>query len=365
MQPFPTDLFAIEKRIQSINPVKYAASRNFKDGAVTRLSPYISRGVISTKQVFQYIQSLDLPWSACEKLIQELAWRDYWQQVWKAKGEGIFQDLKNEQKPINNHQIPSAIVQGKTEIEVVDQAIEELYQSGYMHNHMRMYVASICCNMAKSHWLNPAKWMYSHLLDGDLASNHLSWQWVAGAFSNKKYFANQANINKYFQSNQQGTFLDLSYEEFDSLKTPELLLETEGFELETELPPIQQPILERSKKTLIYTYYNLDPYWYKGEDFQRILLLEPSVFRKYPVSQKCIDFALALSENIPEIQVFVGEFAELADMVDTNNLIFKEHPLCLHYQGRMESRDWLSSVEGYFPSFFAFWKKVKKEIAAT
>ncbi len=359
---FPTDLLAIEKRVQSINPVKYAASRNFKDGAVTRLSPYISRGVISTKQVFQYIQTLDLPWSSCEKLIQELAWRDYWQQVWKAKGDGIFQDLKNEQKPINNHQIPTAVIQGKTGIEAVDQAILELYQTGYMHNHMRMYVASICCNIADSHWLNPAKWLYSHLLDGDLASNHLSWQWVAGAFSSKKYFANQANINKYFQSTQQGTFLDVEYEEFDSMDIPDLLQKTEPFAGETMLPNFQKPLLESSKKTLIYNYYNLDPYWYHGEDMQRIFLLEPSVFKKYPVSQKCIDFALALSENIEGIQVFVGEFEELKEEVDPNNLIFKEHPLNQHYNGKMESRDWISSVEGYFPSFFAFWKKVKKEI---
>ena len=81
-----------------------------------------------------------------------------------------------------------------------------------MHNHLRMYTASICCNIGQYHWLRPAKWMYYHLLDGDWGSNALSWQWVAGTNSNKKYIANQANINKFCYSNDQNTFLDKSYE---------------------------------------------------------------------------------------------------------------------------------------------------------
>ena len=363
MQLFPTDILSIEKRIQAIDPVRYASSRNFKNGAVTRLSPYISRGVISTKQVFQFIKTLNLPWSACEKLVQELAWRDYWQQVWMAKGDEIFDDLKHKQNPVLNHQMPTAVLQCNTGIEAVDQAIKLLYETGYMHNHMRMYVASICCNIGNSHWLNPAKWMYSHLLDGDLASNHLSWQWVAGAFSSKKYFANQSNINKYFQSNQQGTFLDVEYEDFASLEIPESLLDTRVFTEETFLPNVSPPNFEKSKTTLIYNYYNLDPYWHQGKYLQRILLLEPSVFEKFPVSQKCIEFALALSKNIPGIKVFVGEFSELLKHLDSKDLIFKEHPLNRHYHGNEESREWLSSVQGYFPSFFAFYKKCKKEIS--
>ncbi|SFT89997.1 deoxyribodipyrimidine photo-lyase [Algoriphagus locisalis] len=362
MHSLPTDLASIESRIRAIDPVSYAASRNYKDGAVTRLSPYISRGVISTKQVFEHIKTLGLPWYKVEKLVQELAWRDYWQQVWIAKGEEIELDLKNPQAPISNYQIPAAIVHAETGIEEVDNAIKELYETGYMHNHMRMYVASICCNVANSHWLQPARWLYSHLLDGDLASNHLSWQWVAGAFSSKKYYANQWNINTYFKSDQKGTFLDVKYEEFEHLEIPSNFLDTVPFQLETVLPSHLQLDFKRDKKTLIYNYYNLDPHWYQGEDVQRIFLLEPSFFRKNPVSQKCLDFALDLSVNIQGIQIFVGEFQELAKQINTENIIYKEHPTNAHYQGHAESRHWLSSVKGYYPSFFAFWKKCKKEI---
>jgi len=306
--------------------------------------------------------TLELPWYKVEKLIQELAWRDYWQQVWIDKKEGIKQDLKNTQAPIANYEMPKAVVEANTGIEAVDEAIVQLYATGYMHNHMRMYVASICCNLANSHWLAPAKWMYSHLLDGDLASNHLSWQWVAGAFSNKKYVANQNNINTFFESSQQNTFLDVEYEAFENFETPRVLEDTVPFQGTTTLPESKPLVLDNNKTTLVYNYYNIDPYWHKDEEVQRVFLLEPSFFAEQPTSQNSLDFALALTKNIKGIQIFVGEFQELVAQVDSENIRFKEHPTNHHYQGQEEPREWLSSVKGYFTSFFAFWKKCKKEL---
>jgi len=312
--------------------------------------------------VYDHLMSLDLPWHKKEKLVQELAWRDYWQQTWMAKGDQITSDLKQTQDPVSNHDMPEAIEKANTCIQAVDKGIETLYKSGYMHNHMRMYVASICCNIARSHWLSPAKWMYSHLLDGDLASNFLSWQWVAGTYAKKKYYANQDNINKYFHSSQKNTFLDVEYEQFLDLETPDVLSRTVPFELDTPLPAAVEPALEKNKPTLVYNYYNLDPAWYQGKDMQRVFLLEPSFFREYPVSQKCIDFVTRLSKNIDGLQVFVGEFSELQEKVDPDRILFKEHPTNRHYEGKEEPRDWLTSVTGYFPSFFAFWKQCKKEL---
>ena len=291
--------------------------------------------MISTRQVYEHIISLENAKENSEKLIQELAWRDYWQQVWIAKGDAIHKDLKQEQKPISNYQV---------------------------HNHMRMYVASICCNMAHSHWLIPARWMYAHLLDGDIASNQLSWQWVAGAFSKKKYYANQENINRFFYSSQQGTFLDVPYESFGNMEMPEVLKETTSFDVDLCLLKGERLEVLENQSSLIYNYYNLDPNWHKGEDFQRILLLEPSHFDKYPVSQKCIDFVIGLVGNIQGIQLFVGEFDELLAQISAEKIIYKEHPLNRHYQGHQEPREWLSTVTGYYPSFFSFWKKCKKEL---
>lgn len=358
----PTEIAGIEARIQSIDPVLYARTRNFEDGAVTRLSPYISRGVISTKQVYEHVLELDLPWAQTEKFVQELAWRDYWQQVWIAKGNLIDADLKNEQQPVTNFQVPKALLNAKTGIESVDRSINALHDTGYMHNHMRMYVAAIACNFGQSHWSQPAKWMYYHLLDGDWASNALSWQWVAGANANKKYYANQENINKYFKSKQRGTFMDRPYEDFPNMGVPEELKCTIPFTLKTQLPNQKTIDFDSSKDFLIYDYYNLDPYWHVNSSANRVLLLEPSYFDKYPISSRCLDFVFDLTGNIPEIQVFAGEFRELKQAYPESKFIFKEHPSHPHYDGHEESRDWMADVQGYFPSFFAFWKKYKKKL---
>lgn len=359
---FPTHIVAIKERIASIDPKKYAATRNYADGAITYLSPYISRGVISTKQVLEHVQSLNLPWHEIEKFVQELAWRDYWQQIWMTQGDAIHSDLKNEQINVRHYEVPQAIVDAKTRIDTVDAGINMLYETGYMHNHMRMYVASIACNIAQSHWLAPSRWMYAHLLDGDLASNQLSWQWVAGAFSNKKYYANQDNINNFFYSDQKNTFLDVEYDQFEQLAVPSLLMETRAFQLKTKLPDAAIPQLDPTKKTLVYNYYNLDPNWHSDKDYQRVLLIEPSLFEQYPISERCMDFMLDLARNIPNLVIFVESFDVLIKQISVELLIFKEHPLNKHYRGHEEPRDWMSGVTGYFPSFFQFWKKCKKQL---
>ena len=148
---FPTDLSGIEQRIAQISPLEYSQTRNYKNGALTYLGPYISRGVISTKRVYEHIKQLHLPWNQTKKLIQELAWREYYQQVWISKGEQIHTDLKRNQHPILNYEVPAAVLSAQTGISAIDEGIKKLYQTGYMHNHMRMYVASLCCNIAKSH----------------------------------------------------------------------------------------------------------------------------------------------------------------------------------------------------------------------
>ena len=358
---FPTEIGAIEDRLNRFNPVSYAKSRNYLDGNVSYLSPYIARGVISTKQVADRMMERNLPWYTIEKYIQELAWRDYWQLTWKYSEKSIDDDFKHVQTDVSNHLMPEAIQKGTTGIVAIDSAIAEFYETGYMHNHMRMYIASICCNIAKSHWSVPAKWLYAHLLDGDAASNQLSWQWVAGTFSGKKYYANQENINRYCHSSQTATFLDVPYEAFDVLPIPEVLSVLDSFEMRTDLD-VSNPTLIDGKRTLIYNYYNLDPSWYADTDVQRVLLLEPTHFEKYPISKKCIDFMMDLSKNIKNIQVFVGEFVELKAALNNSELVFKEHPTSSHYKGTEESRAWLTDVTGTYNSFFAYWKRAKKQL---
>ncbi|NNC83967.1 MAG: deoxyribodipyrimidine photolyase, partial [Flavobacteriales bacterium] len=324
--------------------------------------PYISRGAISTRQVYHSLIERGYDPKQIEKFIQELAWRDYWQQVWMAKGDSINSDLRRPQPDVQNHQMPRAVIEADTGIEAIDQAIKEFYRTGYMHNHVRMYVAAICCTVGGSHWKTPARWMYYHLLDGDWASNALSWQWVAGANSGKQYVANQGNINKYCHSDQSGTFLDIPYAEFDELDIPTVLQDLADPELQTELPSTDELNIDPERPTLIYTTYNLDPQWRSEMDADRILLLEPSHFKEYPISQKSLQFILDLGQNISELQVHVGEFKALKQSHGLQDIYFKEHPFNQHFEGTMDERDWMFSVKSYYRSFFAFWKRCAKEI---
>lgn len=349
----------IQDRIQSIDPVKYAKNRNFLNGGVTRLSPFISRGVISTQQVMQSVLSRGYKPYQIEKFLQELAWREYYQRVWQVKGDQIWSDLKQEQPGVKHREMISAVEEASTGIEAVDNQIEELYETGYMHNHIRMYVASITCNVGGAHWKKPAQWLYYHLLDGDIASNNCSWQWVAGAFASKKYYCNQENINKYTGSFQKQSFLNKSYEDIPGMEVPNSLKTTSSPKRITNLPAAEPLSIDPSKPTLIYNGYNLDPMWRQGENVNRVLLLEPSHFERYPVSEKVLEFILFLGQQIKGLQVHVGEIHDLSEY----KLISKEHPAFGHYPGIKDEREWMFPfVTGYYPSFFSFWKKCEREL---
>ncbi|GAB2824964.1 cryptochrome/DNA photolyase family protein [Ferruginibacter profundus] len=367
MQNLSTDYDIILERLQQIDPVSYARTRNFINGAVTYLSPYISRGIISTMQVKEAVLKKGYKRFEIEKFLQELAWREYYQRIWQAKKELIWQELKQPQQDVSHHQMITAIQNAATGITAIDEQVNNLYTTGYMHNHIRMYVAAIACNMAKAHWLQPSKWLYYHLLDGDIASNNCSWQWVAGAFAAKKYYCNQENINRYTLSTQQHTFLDQSYEAIAAMTVPGILQQSGVLQLQTALPSTTLPAIDCNKPTLLYNAYNLDPLWRRKDDVNRVLLLEPSHYSRYPVSEKVITFIISLSKNIPGIQVYCGELSTLQDLYTETNLspdrafIAKEHPAFDHYPGIKDSRDWMyPSVTGFYPSFFSYWKQCER-----
>ena len=358
---FTVDYASILNKIEVINPVKYAHSRNYIDGQVNYLSPYISRGVVSTKQVLASLQGKGYSFEQLEPLIQQLCWRDYFQRI--AQVKDINTEIKQVQEQVKHHTIPLSILEAKTGIQAIDQSIETLFESGYMHNHSRLYLAALTCNIGKSHWLHPAKWMYYNLLDGDWASNACSWQWVAGANSSKKYYANQENINKYTASKQRNTYLDTSYEVIPEMEIPASLATTEEFNFKITLPEGDSIQIIPDQPIFIYNYYNLDPLWHKDEPGNRILLLEPEFFQNYPVSKKCMDFMLDLSKNIQGIQIYVGSFQAFSAEYKETSIYYKEHPLNIGYFGLQEERDWIANdVSGYYPSFFSYWKKVKKHL---
>lgn len=369
---FPLNYEAILARIDAIDPKHYAKSRNYIDGGVSFLSPYISRGVISTKVVYQRLKDKGISLFHMEKFVQELAWRDFWQRQWQHHGAAINQDLKRAQEEVQRYGIPEAVIQAKTGIQAIDQAIKELYSSGYMHNHLRMYVSSLVCNVAKCHWYQPAQWMFHHLLDGDWASNALSWQWVAGSNSNKKYWANQENINHFCRTSQNGSYLDKTYDALPAQESPselthvadltQILADTPESKTKYSSFKLSADKNQEAPSTLcVYTPYNLDPNWRSELDAKRVLLLDEAYLQTYPISPKVLDFIIELGQaNIPELAVVFGSFDTLKTAFPNSAIYIKEHPAFSYNADVVDSRDWLAQEAPYKGSFFSYWKGVRK-----
>lgn len=356
---YDTSYKHIKEQLQNISIKHYAKTRNYVNGSVTKLSAYISRGLIQPVDVFEQVISSDASFEDKDSFIRQLAWREYWQRSLIKLGSKVFTDIRKPQENIANYDIPEAVISGSTSINAIDTAIQSLYDTGYVHNHSRLYIAALVCNCAKSHWLLPAKWFYYHLFDGDIASNHLSWQWVAGTNSHRRYIANQKNINKYSFTNQTATYLDYEYDDLASQPIAESLKSTIQLCLQTQLQHTPLPRLNSKLPTLIYNSYNLDPEWNKTMDANRILLLEPSHFKKYPVSQKVIQFICDLSQNINGIQIYVGELSELIKL-SSAPFFAKKHPLFDYSIIREEPPEWLFDISKDFTSFSSFWKKCTK-----
>jgi len=215
---FPPTMDAAMGRLGRIRPNAYAKTRNFIDGAVTRLSPYITHGFLSIPECIENL-SIRNTLTLEDKIIYEFAWREYFHHVWTRQGDGILNDIRN---PIwrgrYQSELPEDIRSGATGVSVIDAAVRMLYEDGYLHNHLRMWLASYIVHMRKVDWKAGAAWMYSHLLDGDLASNSLSWQWVAGTFAHKPYLFNADNVSRYWSSMDcKGTVIDTSYVDLEAI----------------------------------------------------------------------------------------------------------------------------------------------------
>jgi deoxyribodipyrimidine photo-lyase len=359
LMEFPTNLAAVYDRIDQFDVAKYARSRNFITGGVSYLSPYLSRGFITVPQVVKRLKDRGIGLEQAEKFIQELAWREFYTRTWFQKGDEIFEDIRHPQEGIERFGIPKAVLTATTGIKAFDKHLEAFSSKGYLHNHLRMYLAATICNVAKYHWLEPAQWMYYHLLDGDLASNALSWQWCAGTFSNKLYYANQENINRYTGIQQTGTFLDVDYEDLPLQPVPGHLSRSVEAEL-AFTPPVTKPLdLQEGIPTFVYTHYTLDPTFHEGEVGNRILVLEPSHFAKHPMAPKTMQFIYDLAVNIPGLQIYYGEYASL-----NVKAIFRDHPINTHFQGVREVHPMLApGLQGEFNSFFSYWNKLSKKLS--
>ena len=213
-------LAAAQIRIAAVRPTVYARTRNALDGAVSGLSPYITHGFVSLSDVLSGVASCQTI-GVQDKFVFELGWRAFFRHVWQHRGNAILRSLHEGPLPDRaySRELPADIRQGCTGVPVIDEAVHALYATGTLHNHARMWLASYVVHVRKVHWRAGADWLYGHLLDGDLASNHLSWQWVAGTGSSKPYLFNADNVARYAPASwhSPGSVIDMSYEELDDI----------------------------------------------------------------------------------------------------------------------------------------------------
>ena len=203
----PSREFATQQLEKFINKnlVEYSRLRNFDFGPNNRsniscLSPYVTHGIISELEIlnkclkkFSFLKS--------EKFIQEIFWRIYWKgwlelrpKVWM----DFLKDLKEIKPSFQNNQNYLSAINGKTKIECFDNWVNELKNYNYLHNHTRMWFASIWIFTLGLPWQLGAEFFIKYLYDGDSASNTLGWRWVAGVQTKgKNYVALEWNIKKF------------------------------------------------------------------------------------------------------------------------------------------------------------------------
>lgn len=202
----PKRLYALD-RLKSFLPhaaQDYARGRNSDFGpnqptAVSKLSPYIRYRMISEKEIIARIYSNHAPVSV-QKYIEEILWRTYWKgwlefhpSLWD-----FYLDESTREKKLVDHQMLKKAEMGQVGIEGFDDWAKELIETGYLHNHARMWFASIWIFTLQLPWILGADFFLRHLIDADIASNTLSWRWVAGLHTQgKTYLATADNISRY------------------------------------------------------------------------------------------------------------------------------------------------------------------------
>ena len=278
------------------NLTDYSKLRNFDFGPDNRsniscLSPYITHGIINELEVID--KSLKkFSFAKNEKFIQEVLWRVYWK-GWLELRPNVWSDYLNELGKIkaefkNNQNYLNAI-EGKTNIDCFNQWVIELKENNYLHNHTRMWFASIWIFTLKLPWQLGAEFFMQHLYDGDAASNTLGWKWVAGVQTQgKHYLASEWNINKFTNNRFKNIKLNENASPIFNDKT--YVINKKDF--------LNSEILEG--KTLLIFENNMAFEFsdFKEHKFKKALLVSNSnENRSIKLSKKVLDFKANLLED--------------------------------------------------------------------
>ena len=273
----------------------YSKLRNFDFGPSNRsnvscLSPYITHGIINELEVIN--KSLKkFSFAKNEKFIQEVLWRVYWK-GWLELRPDVWSDylieLDKIKKEFKNNQSYLDAIEGKTNVDCFNQWVIELKESNYLHNHTRMWFASIWIFTLELPWQLGAEFFMQHLYDGDAASNTLGWRWVAGIQTQgKHYLASEWNINKFTNNRFENIKLNENAKPISNDKIYSVI--NKSFK--------NSEILE--DKTLLIFENNMTFEFsdFKEHKFKKILLVSNNTDRTIKLSEKVLKFKANLLED--------------------------------------------------------------------
>ena len=273
----------------------YSKLRNFDFGPSNRsnvscLSPYITHGIINELEVVD--KSLKkFSFAKNEKFIQEVLWRVYWK-GWLELRPDVWSDylieLDKIKKEFKNNQSYLDATEGKTNVDCFNQWVIELKESNYLHNHTRMWFASIWIFTLELPWQLGAEFFMQHLYDGDAASNTLGWRWVAGIQTQgKHYLASEWNINKFTNNRFENIKLNENAKPISNDKIYSVI--NKSFK--------NSEILE--DKTLLIFENNMTFEFsdFKEHKFKKILLVSNNTDRTIKLSEKVLKFKANLLED--------------------------------------------------------------------
>ena len=277
------------------NLIDYSKLRNFDFGPSNRsniscLSPYITHGVINELEVID--KSLKkFSFAKNEKFIQEVLWRTYWK-GWLELRPNVWSDylieLDNVRNQFKNNQNYLDAIEGKTDIDCFNQWVVELKENNYLHNHTRMWFASIWIFTLELPWQLGAEFFMQHLYDGDAASNTLGWRWVAGVQTQgKHYLASEWNINKFTNNRFQNIKLNENATPIFSDKT--YPVNKKDF-LNSEILEDQTLLIFENNMTFEFSDF-------KEHKFKKILLVLNNTNRAIKLSEKVLKFKADLSRD--------------------------------------------------------------------
>lgn len=354
-------------KLHSIDAQSYARNRNFTNGAVTHLSPYLRYGCLSLNETFAAVKAkFGL---VGENLIMQLAWRDFWRQVWYANGDAIFSEMEAPKVGIAYAPLNDFVKQGNTGLPCMDAFVDQLLTTGYMHNHARMWFASYVVHHLKVDWREAADWFESKLLDGDFASNHLSWQWVTSTFSAKPYYFNKENLGrftgeKYCTGCKAKCPFDTDYE---TLKERLFAQAPAG---QSKLYPVKPAIMQKTSTHNTVAVYVHDEMLSAtnpllSQPFPKIFIFDPEIYQDWPLAR--LQFIADSLSEMMNVEVWVGNTYEVlmhcavgkVMSQDTPNLKVKQ--LLSAFSTKWQSVPKLANVElseKTLRRYSRYWEKV-------